>query len=149
MANKISQLQDKIKKVKNTLEILEKQLKEESDNSEWIQIPEKGVEIQKSIHHKGDSYDALVKEFGKETLEKNLPTYELLQWLRNNDKYCKMLGLVDTWEFVVQPDNISKKNGYVARFYAGSDCAGLNCGRDSDYSYSSLGVTFVRKKVEK
>ena len=56
---------EEIKKKKKELEILEKQLKEVSDKSEWIYIPELKIEIQKSIHHKDKSYNDLVEEFGK------------------------------------------------------------------------------------
>ena len=90
----------------------------EENKSNFIKIEELNIEIQKDIHHKNKSYDDLVKEFGKEFIEENLPTYAELQFLRNNKKYCKKLGLIDTWEFVRQEDEISKKNGYVARFYA-------------------------------
>ncbi len=117
----------------------------EENKSDFVKITELGIEIQSKIHHKDKSYDDLVKEFGKEFLEENLPTYAQLQYLRNSKKYCKKLNLIDTWEFVKQEDEISKKNGYVARFYAYSGYCNLSCGRYSGYSDSDLGVRFVRK----
>ncbi len=115
------------------------------NKSDWVKVQELGIEIQNKIHHKNKSYDDLVKEFGKEFLEENLPTYAQLQFLRNSKKYCEKLSLIDTWEFVKQEDEISKKNGYVARFCADSDYCSLSCGRYSGDSGSYLGVRFVRK----
>lgn len=138
--------QKKIDDTKKKLKELENQLQKENDKSDWIKIPELKIEIQTKIHHKGKSYSELKEEFGEEYLEKHLPTYDQLQKLRNleyNGKY--KLGLIDTWEFVKQQDEISKKNGYVARFYANSGCANLNCGRSSSFSNSYLGVRFVRR----
>lgn len=146
---KTQNIQEKINKKKAELEILEKQLKEESDKSEYIYIKKLDIEIQTKIHHKGKSYDDLIKEFGKEYLEEHLPTYAQLQLLRNlafkENKYVE-LGLLDSWEFVKQEDEISRKNGYVARFFAYSDYAYLDCDGYSCSSDSDLGVRFVRKK---
>ncbi len=138
--------QQKIDKTKEKLKELENKLQKENDKSEWIKIPELGIEIQTKIHHKNKSYDELKEEFGEEYLEKHLPTYNQLQTLRNLEHEGKYkLGLIDTWEFVKQEDVISKKNGYVARFYVGSGCAGLDCGGYSSSSGSVLGVRFVRR----
>ncbi len=142
--------EQKIKETEDRLKELKAKKVLEENKSDWVKIPELGIEVQSKIHHKNKSYDDLVEEFGKEFLEENLPTYKQLQDLRNlehNGKY--KLGLIDTWEFVKQEDEISKKNGYVARFYAYSDYCYLNCGRYSDYSYSYLGVRFVRKGKKK
>ena len=145
-----------VKTTEQQIEETEEKLKElkakkiiEEDKSNWVKIPELGIEIQNKIHHKNKSYDDLVEEFGKEFLEENLPTYGQLQFLRNSKKYCKKLNLLDTWEFVKQEDEISKKNGYVARFVADSGYCGLYCDGGSDYSYSNLGVRFVRKGIKK
>lgn len=124
--------------------------KKEQDKSEWIKIPELKIEIQSKIHHKEKSYDELKEEFGEEYLEEHLPTYNQLQTLRNlehKEKY--KLGLIDTWEFVKQEDLISRKNGYVAGFSAGSGYAYLYCYGDSSDSYSNLGVRFVRRTETK
>jgi len=137
--------EQKIKEKESELSKLKDQLKKEQDTSEWIYIKELGIEIQTKIHHKNKSYDELVEEYGKEYLEKNLPTYAQLQFLRNSKKYMNKLGLEDTWEFVQQEDEISKKNGKVARFYANSDYADLDCCWYSGNSYSDLGVRFCKK----
>ena len=142
--------QDKINETEEKLNQLKGQLKKEQDKSDWIKIPELKIEVQSKIHHKGKSYDELKEEFGEEYLEKHLPNYNQLQTLRNLEHQGKYdLGLKKTWEFVKQEDLISKKNGYVARFCANSDCADLGCGVDSDDSDSYLGVRFVRPLKEK
>jgi len=138
--------QDKINEAEKNLKDLKNKLQKENDKSDWIKIPELKIEIQTKIHHKGKSYDELKEEFGEEYLEKHLPTYKQLQTLRNlEDEKKYKLGLIDTWEFVKQEDTISKKNGYVARFYADSDYAYLDCYRGSSGSGSDLGVRFVRR----
>jgi len=159
---KISELQDKPKKYKKKpiiiiasevfekemkeLENLKEQLKKETDKSEWLKIPELKIEIQIEIHHKNQTYTNCEKDLNT---GESIPTYEQIQWLRNS-KYKNQLNLDDTYEFVQNPDNISKENGYVARFYAYSDCACLSCDWGSSGSGSVLGVRFVRKlKVEK
>jgi hypothetical protein len=144
MASKMKTTEQKIKE--SELVKLKNQLIKEQDKSNWLYIPELKIEIQTKIHHKGKSYDDLIEEFGKEFLEKNLPTYQQLQDLRNLENKGKYkLGLIDTWEFVKQQDEISRKNGYIARFDAGSDYAYLDCDWNSSVSYSDLGVRFVRK----
>ena len=135
----------KIKETEVKLKELKAKKVMEENKSDFIKIEELNIEIQKNIHHKNKSYDNLVEEFGKGFLEANLPTYSELQFLRNSKKYCKKLGLLDTWEFVKQEDEISKKNGYVARFYSYSGYCYLGCYGDSDGSYSDLGVRFVRR----
>ncbi len=138
-------IQEKIEKKEGELKELKEKLKKEQDISEWIFIPELKIEIQTKIHHKNKIYSECEKDLGKGEL---IPTYEQIQWLRNS-KYKDQLNLDDTWEFVQNPDNISKKNGYVARFYAGSDYADLDCNGDSDNSFSNLGVRFVHKKISR
>ena len=142
--------EQKIKETETKLKELKTKKVLEDNKSDWVKIPELGIEVQSKIHHKNKSYNELVEEFGKEFLEENLPTYKQLQDLRNlehNGKY--KLGLIDTWEFVKQEDEISKKNGYVAWFFAGSGYAGLYCDRSSGGSGSDLGVRFVKKENKK
>ena len=142
--------QDKINETEEKLNNLKEQLKKEQDKSNWIKIPELKIEVQSKIHHKGKSYDELKEEFGEEYLEKHLPNYNQLQTLRNLEHQGKYdLGLKKTWEFVKQEDLISKKNGYVAGFFADSNYAYLVCYRVSYYSGSYLGVRFVRPLKEK
>lgn len=131
----------KIEEKKEELKKLEQQLIKENDKSEWLYIPELKIEVQTKIHHKNKTYTECKEDLGK---GESIPTYEQIQWLRNS-KYKGQLNLDDTWEFVQNPDNISKKNGYVAGFYAGSDYADLYCDRNSSDSGSVLGVRFLRK----
>ncbi len=139
--------EQQIEETESKLKELKKKKVLEDDKSEWVKIPKLNIEIQNKIHDKGKSYDELVKKYGKEELEKNLPTYAQLQFLRNLENEGKIkLGLLDTWEFVKQEDDISKKNDYVAGFCADSDDCGLSCYRNSRDSYSNLGVRFVRRK---
>ena len=139
--------QKKIEKKEKELKELKEKLKKEQDKdtSEWLYIPELKIEVQTKIHHKNKTYSECEKDLNK---GESIPTYEQIQWLRNS-KYKDQLNLDDTWEFVQNPDNISKENNYVARFYADSDYAVLDCDRDSDDSNSTLGVRFVRKKIPK
>ena len=141
--------QEQITETEKKLTELKKKLVLEMDKQDYLYIPELKIEIQTKIHHKNKSYDNLVNEFGKEYLEEHLPTYAQLQFLRNSNKYKEVLSLIDTWEFVKQEDEISKKNGYVAWFSADSYYCDLNCNGYSSYSDSSLGVRFVRKKISK
>ena len=139
----IKEAEEKLKELK------QKKFKEENKKN-FIYIKELGIEVQKEIHHKNKSYNDLVKEFGKEFLEENLPTYLELQALRNLEHKGKYkLGLIDTWEFVKQEDEISKKNGYVAGFKADCGYCYLDCVRNSGDSNSVLGVRFIKRKVSK
>ncbi len=147
----IKKLEEQKEKAEEKIQSLNLELENESNKSDWIKIPELKIEIQTKIHHKGKSYNQLKEEFGEEYLEKYLPTYNQLQTLRNLEHKGKYkLGLIRSWEFVKQEDEISKENGYIARFYANSDYADLVCYENSSGSYSYLGVRFVRRtKVEK
>lgn len=142
--------EQKIKETEDNLKELKKKKAREEDKTTWVYIKELGIEVQNKIHHKNKSYDELVEEFGKEFLEKNFLTYNLIQALRNLEHQGKYkLGLIDTWEFVKQEDEISKKNGYVARFNAYSGYCSLDCYWVSDYSNSYLGVRFFRERKKK
>jgi len=84
----------------------------------------------------------------KEVDESEIADYKLLQELRNEgfkSNWEKYKFLEDTWAFVPNPDEVSKANGYVARFCVGSGGAVLYCYRYSDYSGSALGVFLVKK----
>ena len=138
-----------IKETEKKLADLKKKKFEEENKKDFIYIKELNCEIQKNKHHLDKSYDDLVKEFGEEFLEKNLPTFDELQKLRNLESQGKYkLGLTDTWEFVKQEDLISKKKGYVSRLDAGSDGLSLGTGGDSSYSGSVLGVRFIKRNVK-
>jgi len=133
--------QDKINETEKKLKQLKEQLKKESEKNYWINIPELKIEVQARIHHKNKTYTECEKDSSK---GESIPTYEQIQWLRNS-KYKDQLNLDDSYELVQNPDNISKENGYVARFYADSDCANLYCYWYSSYSVFNLGVRFVRR----
>jgi hypothetical protein len=107
----------------------------------WFDIPEKGIQMTKLIHQ-GKTYSEI-----KSLLKKGeeIASYQLLQDLRNDDKYRDLLGLNDTWAFVPNPDKISEKNGYVAWFFADSDRALLDCYGNPALADASLGVFFVRR----
>jgi len=138
--------QQKIDEAEKKLTQLKEDLKKENDKSDWIKIPELKIEVQSKIHHKNKTYPECEKDLSN---GESIPTYEQIQWLRNS-KYKDQLNLDDSYEFVQNPDNISKKNDYVAWFYAGSDYANLYCDRGSSDSGSDLGVRFVRSlKVKK
>ena len=107
-----------------------------------IKIKELKIEIETNIHHNGQTYAKCEKDCPKEW---QIATYEILQKLRNNKKYIDKLNLRYTWEFVQNPDNISKSNKYVARFVAYSVWAVLSCDWNPDYSYSWLGVRYFKK----
>ena len=130
-------------KEKELVELKEK-LKQEQNKSEWLYIPELKVEVQTKIHHLNETLSNAMKDMKK---DERLITYPEIQWLRNS-KYAEQLNLINTWEFVEQPDNVSKKNGYVARFIAFSDVACFGCGRDASVRDVSLGVRFVRKNLK-
>ena len=132
--------QNKIDDAEKKLEQLKKQLKKENKKNDWIKIPELKIEVQTKIHHEDKTYVECEKDLSK---EESIPTYEQIQWLRNS-KYKEQLNLDNSYEFIQNPDNISKENGYVARFYANSGYANLGCNWDSSDSDSYLGVRFVR-----
>ena len=133
--------QQKIDETENKLEKLKEQLKKESEKNDWINIPELKIEVQTKIHNKGNTYTECEKDLDK---GESIPTYEQIQWLRNS-RYKDQLNLDDSCEFVQNPDNISKKNGYVAGFFAYSVFAGLDCVMGSSVCDSVLGVRFVRR----
>ena len=120
----------------------EKYVKEDSKG--WLDIPELKISIEIEVHNKGKSWDKL----GLKERENELLTSEQCIWLANS-KYAKQLKMDGSSSnddfFIQQPFDLSRKNGYVARFYAGSVCANLNCGMYSNYSDSDLGVRFVRR----
>jgi hypothetical protein len=136
MKNKVKKIEEKTIEVNG--EIYTKQ-----DSSGWLKIQELGIEVEIQVHDKDRSWDDLnLKE-----REKELLTVEQCIFLANS-KYAKELKMDGSSSnddfFIQQPFNLSRKNGYVARFVASSYCADLGCFRDSVGSCSSLGVRFVR-----
>jgi len=119
------------------------------DSTGWLNIPELKISVEIEVHNKDKSWDDL----GLSKREDELLTSEQCIWLANS-KYAKQLKMDGSSSkddfFIKQPFDLSRKNGYVARFFADSGCANLNCVRNSSYSGSGLGVRFVRSlKVKK
>jgi hypothetical protein len=141
MKNQIKKISDNIIEVNG-----ERFVKEESKG--WLDVPELGISVEIEVHDKDKSWD----ELNLKNKEDELLTEEQVIWLANS-KYAKQLKMDGSSSkddfFIKQPFNLSRKNGYVARFYASSGYAYLDCGRDSDDSDSGLGVRFVRKKISK
>ena len=141
-----------IDKIEEAKKLLEKEgYKITLDNKkEWLDvsdvIPETEVEIE--VHDKDKSWD----ELKLSNKEDQLLDYNQVILLANS-KYAKQLKMDGSSSkndfFIKQPFNLNKKKGYVARFDAYSSYAVLDCNGDSDDSYSSLGVRFVRKKFLK
>ena len=118
------------------------------DSKGWLDIPELGISVEIEVHDKNKSWNKL----GLDERESELLTSEQCIFLANS-KYAKQLKMDGSSYkddfFIQQPFNLSRKNGYVARFYADSYCADLYCYGGSSYSDSDLGVRFVRKIVKK
>lgn len=122
----------------------------EIDDSEWVKIPELGIEVQREVHDKNQSWDDL----GLSNKEDKLLTAEQCIFIMNNEKYAKILKMDGSSTkndfFIKQYSPFSKKNGYVAWFCSDSDGTVLRAYYYSGDSDSSLGVRFVRPlKVKK
>lgn len=144
---KKSEIKKQIEKKKKEIAQLQGQLIEEESN--WIKIPNTDYEIEKDVHHKGKSYNQLKEEFGEEYLEEHLPNLKLLAEIFEHEDLLKTLKMdcsstKDDFYFK-QPIPKNREKGYVARFYADSDYASLDCYGDAWDSYSYRGVRFVRK----
>jgi hypothetical protein len=107
-----------------------------ADMPKTLVVKELGIEVQTEISQKGITFKDLIIPKGWRLLTVNEIIY-----LYNN--YANALSLLDTWEFIEQP---FKRNNSVARFYAYSDRAGLDCYRDPDIRDDGLGVRFCRSK---
>lgn len=118
---------------------------QEINESEWINIPELGIEVEIEVHDKGKSYN----ELNLKDKEDKLLTVEQCIFLANSkySKILKMDGSSSTDDFYIkQPFNLNKKNNYVAGFVALSDGAGLYCGSNPSNTVAFLGVRFARNK---
>ena len=108
----------------------------------WIKLIT-GEEISSKPMHLGKTYaeaKALLKE------NEYIADYLLLQDLRNCGKYPD--SFTKFWVFVPNPDKISEKSGFVARFSADSSRVCLVCYWDPLDAGPELGVFVVRKKVK-
>ncbi len=135
---------NKIKKIsENVMEVDGKKYIKE-DSKGWLDITELNISVEIEVHDKNKSWNEL--KLSKR--EKELLTAEQCIWLANS-KYAKTLKMEGSSSeddfFIQQPFNLSRKNGYVAWFSAGSDYAVLSCYWDSSDAVSDLGVRFVRK----
>jgi len=123
---------------------------EVDDSVKWLDIPELKISVEIEVHDKDKSWDKL----GLSEREGELLTDEQCKFIMNTPKYAKILKMDGSSTkddfFIKQPYDINRRNGYVARFYAGSGYAYLNCGEYPSGSGSYLGVRFVRAlKVKK
>ena len=138
----------KTKKISNNIVEIDGERYIKEDSKGWLDIPELKISVEIEIHDKNKSWDDL----GLKDKEKELLTSEQCIFLANS-KYAKQLKMDGSSSeddfFIQQPFNLSRKNGYVARFYAGSGCAGLGCVGGSGDSNSDLGVRFVRPLIGK
>jgi hypothetical protein len=152
MSNNIQAQIDKKQKVIDKEETEIKQLKEklrlESEKNIWLEIPELGIKITNKLQFTNKKYSEILKEVN----ENDIADYPLLQKLRNEgfkSGWKKYAFLKDFWAFVPNEDEVSKANGYVARFFADSDYSSLVCWSYADVSNDSLGVFLVRKILKK
>ncbi len=154
---KTKEIEKKIKKFESQKEEIEKkisslktELDNESNKSEWISIPETDYEVTKDVLHKGKSYNEIMK---LKKPEEELLTLKLIGIICEHPDLIKQLKMDSSSTnddfFFKQPFPQNEERGYVARFCAGSDYAYLVCYGDSDYSVSTLGVRFVRKKISR
>jgi len=143
-------VQSKTKKISENIIEFEGARYIKEDSKGWLDIPELKISVEIEVHDKNKSWDKL----GLKDREEELLTYDQCVKMANIPKYAKILKMDGSSSkddfFIKQPFDLSRKNGYVARFCAGSDCAYLGCGGGSSGSNSGLGVRFVRKlKVKK
>ena len=135
---------NKVKKIsENIIEFNGERFVKENSNG-WLDIPELRISVEIDVHDKNKSYDDL----GLAEREDELLTYDEVIWLANS-KYAKELkmdgsSVADDF-FFKQPFDLNRKNGLVARFYADSDYAYLDCFEGSSDCDSGLGVRFVRR----
>ena len=138
MTNKFKKISENIVEING-----ERFVKEDSKG--WLDIPELGISVEIEVHDKNKSWDKL--ELSKK--EDQLLNYDQCVKIANIPKYAKILKMDGSSSkddfFIKQPFDLSKKNGYVARFGADSDYCDLGCYGDSGGSYSNLGVRFAKK----
>ena len=109
-----------------------------------ITLESKTFEVELHPHHQWGSYEECEKDCPEGW---QIPTYFLLQTMRNIPEIRDQFRLLNTLEYAQNPDAISREHGYVARFNADSDGAFLNCGWVPTYRDVRLGVRPARKKL--
>lgn len=133
--NKIQILEEKKKQI-----LAEEQKKKDKVTSIKVKLSMGTYEIETKIHHLNETYAECEKDCPKGW---EIATYPILQELRNTQP--ETFNLLDTWEFVQNPDKIRKDKGEVARFCAYSGNCSLGCGYYSYGCDSTLGVRYVRR----
>ena len=102
----------------------------------------------KTIKINNVEYECNTHDFNKTLSEIKIPK-EWRLWTAeecielHNSKYKKKLNLDNCWFFIKQPFNFNKKKR-VARFFAVSGRAVLDCDGGPSNSFYSLGVRFAR-----
>ena len=144
--NKIEKLEKQKEDAQEKIDSLKIELENESNKSEWIKIPGTNYEVTKNVLHKGKSYDEIIK---LKKPEEELLTLKIIGIICEHPNLIKELKMDSSSTnddfFFKQPFPQNEKRGRVARFYAVSDYAYLDCYEDSTGSYSDLGVRFVRR----
>jgi hypothetical protein len=148
---KIEKLQEKIKKKKEELNLLEEEFKEEQSKIEpqvieWVAVPGTEYEVTKNVLYKGKTYEEIML---LKKPEEELLTLKLIGAICENPELVKELKMDSSSTkddfFFKQPFPQNEKLGRVAWFYANSGCAYLYCDEGADGSNSSLGVRFAKK----
>lgn len=134
----------KTKKISDKIVEVDGERYVKEDSNRWLDIPELNISVEIEVHNKNNSWDNL----GLSERESELLTHEEVIWLANS-KYAKQLKMDGSSSkddfFFKQPFDLSRKNGYIAMFFANSGYADLGCDGDSSGSISDLGVRFVRR----
>ncbi|MEK6894626.1 MAG: hypothetical protein AABX10_04135 [Nanoarchaeota archaeon] len=102
----------------------------------------KTFEVEKSIHHNGEKYSDCEKDCPKGW---QILTYQLLQGIRNDSSLRKEFNLLNTYEYIQNPDSLSKGKGFVAWFYANSNGPLMYFNKVPSFHDTSLGVRYVRE----
>jgi len=107
-----------------------------------VTLESKTFEVELETHHKNKTYE----EYKVDCPEGwQIPTYWLLQEIRNSPKSREKFGLLNTYEYTQNRDNISGRQGCVSGFIADSGVVYLNCNWDPSYRDGRLGVRYARE----
>ena len=106
----------------------------------------KTFELELEKHHMNRSNEKCEKDCPKGW---QMPTYQLLLSLRNNPQTRDQFNLLNTWEYVQNPDDVSREKGYTAWFIANSVGADLVCGGYPAFHDHDLGVRYMREISDK
>ena len=144
--NELKKLEKQKEDTQNKIDSLKEELDNESNKSDWIKIPGTNYEVTKDVIHKRKSYNEIIK-LKRENEE--LLTLKIIGTICEHPDLIKKLKMDSSSTkddfFFKQPFPQNEERGRVARFYAYSGYANLNCNENSSYSNSNLGVRFVRR----